>query len=412
MSWAPKNSSIPPTQNINNELDTFCTVAAAASRLQNNEMLKADDLTVMIPYGSDSTTRVHNFARCIMNLLWNSTAKISVYWSETEEGLGNFVGWHPTSMTPLVEFFEKHDSSTYLRDVSKQEMKIQSVAAPGTFITKSLVQILADICVHKPLDCFQLPNSVTYGELLEKATGRKHSEQEPLRLNLLTEAVEKQLSERLTVYVELRKKGEPFHRMRYLNKLLSVVKTELVCNHDADVMIPSSALSDSISRLRNYTTVDVVYPYSATKESQIKFFHGRDTDARIIKSALTGDFSPLLCGGNYYLSESMYGLSFFARTDSYKKAYGENENFVSWGPEDVERYYRFCKLGLRVSRVVDGYVVHLEHERGVDSGNPNPHLESNNVLWQQLQSLTPAQLQEYYRGLEYPEAYGFLSSNS
>ena len=412
MSWTPKNSNIPASQNINNELDTFCTVEAASRRLQNNEMLASDDLTIMIPYGSDSPSRVNNFGKCLMNLIWNTNAKISIYWSDTEEGLCEFVGKHPTSTTALVEFFKKQDSPEFMRDVSRKEIKINSVVDVGSEITKSLLQVLADICVYKQLDCLQLPNSITYGELLEKATGQPNSSTAPLRLNALTTAVEKQLAERLTVYVELRKKGEPFHRMKYLNRLLSTAKTEFVCNHDADVLIPLSGFSDSLSRLRNYPAVDIVYPYSSTVNSQVKLFHGPNTDARVIKSSLTGDFSPLLCGGNYYLAESMYGLAFFARTSSYKRAYGENENFVSWGPEDVERYYRFCKLGLRVSRIVDGFVVHLEHERGVDSGKPNPHLASNNLLWEKLQSLSSTQLLEYYKGLDYPRLYGYQFTKS
>ena len=36
------------------------------------------------------------------------------------------------------------------------------------------------------------------------------------------------------------------------------------------------------------------------------------------------------------------------KTEIYKKAYGENENFISYGPEDQERAYRFKKLGYKV----------------------------------------------------------------
>ena len=407
MAWAPENSNVPPTQNVSNEGDTFCTVAAATTRLENREMLKADDLTIMIPYGSDSETRVNNFAKCLTNLIWNTNANISIYWSETKEGISRFVGNHPHATEALTKFFSKNSSTGFLRDVSKEMIEVQLLSDPGKTITKTAFEVMADVAVYKPLDNFKLPNSVTYGDLLAKANGRVNSSTSPVRLTALCDAVEKQLSERLTLYVELREEGQPFHRMKYLNKMLSAAKTEFVCNHDADVMIPPSGFSDSISRLRNYPAIDVVYPYSATANAQVKFFHGAGTDARAIKSALTGDFTPIVCGGNQYLADSMYGLAFFARTSSYKRAFGENEDFVSWGPEDVERYYRFCKMGLRVSRIVDGYVVHLEHERGVDSGKPNPHLNNNNLLWKELQSLDPTQLVTYYRDLEYPSLYGF-----
>ena len=52
--------------------------------------------------------------------------------------------------------------------------------------------------------------------------------------------------------------------------------------------------------------------------------------------------------------------------ESYLYSGMENIDFYGWGPEDYERYLRWKKLGLKMSRV-DGPLFHLSHERGSDS---------------------------------------------
>lgn len=48
----------------------------------------------------------------------------------------------------------------------------------------------------------------------------------------------------------------------------------------------------------------------------------------------------------------------------------ENEYFVGWGPEDVERLKRLTLLDIPVSRV-SGCIYHLYHPRELNSGYVN-----------------------------------------
>ena len=97
-------------------------------------------------------------------------------------------------------------------------------------------------------------------------------------------------------------------------------------------------------------------------------------------------------------SESTYGHCFFAKTKSYKEAFGENERFFSYGPEDVERAERFQKMEFKVEWW-HNYVYHLEHTRTNDSCRDNPFFSHNVQLHEYLSTLNKNQLSEYYRRL-------------
>jgi hypothetical protein len=82
----------------------------------------------------------------------------------------------------------------------------------------------------------------------------------------------------------------------------------------------------------------------------------------------------------------------------------ENENFVAYAPEDKERFYRFNTLGYNVGRI-NGYVYHLEHVRGQNSWFNNPHMQSNNNLWEKIQKMNKEELKDYYSKQDYLKKY-------
>jgi predicted glycosyltransferase involved in capsule biosynthesis len=61
---------------------------------------------------------------------------------------------------------------------------------------------------------------------------------------------------------------------------------------------------------------------------------------------------------------------------SFINAGGENENFISYGAEDLERFYRFKTLGYEVERV-NGALYHLDHAITIDSSNKHNDFEGN-----------------------------------
>ena len=61
------------------------------------------------------------------------------------------------------------------------------------------------------------------------------------------------------------------------------------------------------------------------------------------------------------------GGIFVINREKYMQAGMENEYFVSWGPEDIERLKRLTILDMPVSRI-EGGIYHLYHPRKLNSG--------------------------------------------
>jgi predicted glycosyltransferase involved in capsule biosynthesis len=95
-----------------------------------------------------------------------------------------------------------------------------------------------------------------------------------------------------------------------------------------------------------------------------------------------------------------YGFVQFFNRQIYIDGGMENENFVAYAPEDVERFYRFTTLGYNVSRV-DSVVYHLEHKRTENSWFNNPYMQSNNDEWEKIQKMDSGTLKDYIKDQEY-----------
>ena len=100
------------------------------------------------------------------------------------------------------------------------------------------------------------------------------------------------------------------------------------------------------------------------------------------------------------LSNSTIGWTQFVNRQKYIDSYMMNENFVSWGCEDDEFYFRMSTLGNRIARVED-YVYHLEHSRTENSWFSNPNFNNNWQLWHKIKTFDRNQLIQYYKGQEY-----------
>jgi predicted glycosyltransferase involved in capsule biosynthesis len=103
---------------------------------------------------------------------------------------------------------------------------------------------------------------------------------------------------------------------------------------------------------------------------------------------------------NKELSNSTIGWSQFINRQKYIECYMMNENFVSWGCEDDEFYFRMSTLGNRIKRL-DGYVYHLEHARTHNSWFSSPKFNDNWNLWNTIRTFDKEMLVEYYEGQDY-----------
>jgi hypothetical protein len=180
-----------------------------------------------------------------------------------------------------------------------------------------------------------------------------------------------------------------FHRTKFLNTLLSKVSTPIVSNYDIDVILPVDSYG-LCSKMIAFGFADIVYPYPVGM-SQVQIWESFDRtefneefEEKLIKSS-----------GHKNVSDAYCGHVFFASTKVYRESGGENEGFVSYGPEDRERLFRFEKLELRVGRLEDGTVYHFEHSRGGDSGGGNPHFFQNNIEFEKIKLMSAEEIKKY-----------------
>lgn len=175
--------------------------------------------------------------------------------------------------------------------------------------------------------------------------------------------------------------GEKFHRTRMINTIAKFVRTPLIVNWDADMLLSPVQIWYSVQLLR--AGIDIVYPYDGNWRNV-----GRHIQP-LIQSSIDW-----LIGKSFSGPIESWGGAIFMNRARFLSVGGENENFISWGPEDAERYVRFLKMGLSVERL-KGFIYHLEHYRGSDSGRHNPALEANRKEWHMIRLMEPDKLKEY-----------------
>jgi hypothetical protein len=167
-----------------------------------------------------------------------------------------------------------------------------------------------------------------------------------------------------------------FYRTRILNSLLKKVRTPFVANYDCDVIFPVAQLNESIKLLRSGS--DIVYPYEG---------HFVDVERRDIHKIVDGNFNVK----SRIINPHSIGGAVVFKTEVYRKGGGENENFISWSPEDLERYERFSKLGYKISRVV-GKCYHMTHPRGINSDYSNPYWSAGEEELNRVRCLNKSEL--------------------
>ena len=196
----------------------------------------------------------------------------------------------------------------------------------------------------------------------------------------------------LTYFYE--ESSEPwFCKSKVLNDLISASNTKVVANYDVDCILPLSSYHQAYDAINNDHT-DVVYPYGCG------IYQWRaEYDLQIYEEFInTLDTSTL--DKRKSLSNSTIGWTQFINRQVYIDSFMMNENFISWGCEDDEFYYRMSVLGNRIARI-DNYVYHLEHSRTNNSWFSNPNFNNNYQLWNQIKTFDKNQLIQYYENQDY-----------
>lgn len=195
-----------------------------------------------------------------------------------------------------------------------------------------------------------------------------------------------------------------FHRTKMLNDMAKAAKTPIIVNWDADVFCSPLALMQATSFVRQ--GIDMVYPYDGrfarVPRLEWKDELGERLDPGIFGKGLFKN-TPAFQGTRAGDAPSVGGAIFFDR-DSFIQGGMENENFINYGPEDVERYERFKRLGYSIKRV-RGSIYHLDHFIGKKNGSANEHFNNNHALLERMQSMTNDELKRYVSSFPWVNKY-------
>lgn len=176
-----------------------------------------------------------------------------------------------------------------------------------------------------------------------------------------------------------------FHRTKMLNKMAEKSTTPIIANWDADVFVSPFQILMAVEKIRS--GADMVYPYDGNFVKVTR----RPYMLILDKS---NDLAQAVAGKSFVSDPGSFGGAIFFKKTSYFEGGGENENFISWGPEDHERYVRFTKLGYKVERI-KGSIYHLEHYRGTNSSYRTPFKAKNKREYEHIASLSAEDLKEY-----------------
>ena len=166
-----------------------------------------------------------------------------------------------------------------------------------------------------------------------------------------------------------------FHKTRILNDLIMHADTSVICSHDVDVVYPISSHQNSYKLIKE-NKFDVIYPYGCgVWQYQV------DYPMEVFNKFLSSGFDMNVIQPRCSIQSSTIGWTQFYSKDAVLKGGLWNENFLSWGAEDCEFYFRFNSLGFRVGRIND-WIWHFEHSRTHNSHYNNPKFMDNHNLWQ------------------------------
>jgi hypothetical protein len=185
-----------------------------------------------------------------------------------------------------------------------------------------------------------------------------------------------------------------FYKTRILNDLLLASNTEVVYNYDVDVVYPVSSYTTAYNMITQ-GGFDAVYPYGCGV-----YQWAVDYPVSLFDSFIQSKFDLNVIQPNCKLQPSVMGWGQMIKRQVYIDSYMWNENFISWGAEDCEYYYRLQALGYNVGRVND-VVYHFDHARTFNSHYHNPKFMDNHNLWQVIRTLDKDAIIRYYEDQNY-----------
>lgn len=183
-----------------------------------------------------------------------------------------------------------------------------------------------------------------------------------------------------------------FHRTKMLNVMAREAETPIVVNYDADVFLPPMQVLKAVFDL---SVKDMVYPFDG------RFARVPRSKFREIENALDiGVVSGTEWQGTRAGDMPSVGGCLFVNKKAFFEAGGENERFISYGPEDAERFERFIKAGFKVGKV-KGIIYHIDHFRGPNSLTYHKHFRANEDEFNRIKRMNKEEMLNYIKQMTY-----------
>lgn len=174
-----------------------------------------------------------------------------------------------------------------------------------------------------------------------------------------------------------------FHRTRMINEMAKQATTPIIINWDCDNICAPVQIAEAVNAIRN--GVDISYPFDGTVQRTPRFCF-----ANVSETLDVFYISDKYCAEKH----SSVGHAVVMNKKSFIRAGMENENFISWGPEDSERFNRYHILGLTVQRI-PGAMYHMDHYVGENSSPKNEHFKANEKEFLNVVTRNKNKLEEY-----------------
>lgn len=193
-----------------------------------------------------------------------------------------------------------------------------------------------------------------------------------------------------------------FHRTKMLNEMAMMAKTPIIANWDADIILPPLQVYLTCEMLRNGS--DMVFPYDGrfARMNRMLWFNKVEKHLDI---GIIGD-AKLSGKRGREIPENSVGGAVFHNKETFIEGGMENENMISFGPEDCERNDRFKALGFKVDRT-GGCLYHMDHWTGVNSNTLNPFFKANHAELDKIRGmlLNQEQLKAYIKSWAWYHKY-------
>jgi hypothetical protein len=179
---------------------------------------------------------------------------------------------------------------------------------------------------------------------------------------------------------------DSFHRTKIINEMAKAAKTQILVNWDCDNICAPAQIAEAVNKIRR--GADIAYPFDGTVMRTPRLCL-KDVAETLDVHSINEKFC--------WEKQSSVGHAVVMNKKSFIRAGMENENFISWGPEDSERFNRYHILGLKVERI-NGPIYHIDHFVGENSSNKNKFFHQNEREFLKVVTRNKEQLEEMIRG--------------